>query len=96
MLSGLAAVQARLLAAAGVAIGAGPIYFVGTCGSALMTTGTMIWKVNLKSVSDCWWWFRRGCWFTGGGVALGLFGEYMARYLNWYGEKEQNPANNLS
>ncbi|KAL5366418.1 UbiA prenyltransferase family-domain-containing protein [Aspergillus floccosus] len=50
VLSGLAAVQVGLLAAAGVAAGAGPIFFAGSCGSAALTLGTMIWKVQLKNL----------------------------------------------
>ncbi|KAL4896322.1 UbiA prenyltransferase family-domain-containing protein [Aspergillus ambiguus] len=60
VLSGLAAVQVGLLAAAGVAAGAGPIFFVGSCGSAALTLGAMIWKVQLKNVQNCWWWFKNG------------------------------------
>jgi 4-hydroxybenzoate polyprenyltransferase len=84
VLSGLAVVQATLLAAAGAAIGAGPIFYVGTCGGALFTTANMIWRVRLSSVKNCWWWFRRGCWMTGGAITLGLTGEYLAHYLGWY------------
>ena len=86
VLSGLAVAQVGLLAAAGSVVGAGPIFFAGGCGSAVATLATMIWKVDLKSVSSCWWWFRNGCWFTGGGIGLGLFGDYLARYLGWYSD----------
>lgn len=79
VLSGLSVVQVGLLAAAGAAAGAGPVFFAGSCGSAAITLGTMIWKVKLKDVGNCWWWFKNGCWFTGGGIALGLFGDYLAR-----------------
>ncbi|KAF1987935.1 4-hydroxybenzoate polyprenyl transferase [Aulographum hederae CBS 113979] len=89
VLSGLAAIQIGFLAAAGMAAGAGPIYFIGTCCSAAATLGTMIWKVNLKSVSNCWWWFKHGCWFTGGGIAAGMGGEYLAQYLGMYEEKKK-------
>ncbi|KAI4794332.1 para-hydroxybenzoate-polyprenyltransferase Coq2, partial [Aureobasidium sp. EXF-8845] len=54
VLSGLAVVHATLLAAAGAAIGAGPIFYVGTCGGALLTTANMIWRVRLSSVKNCW------------------------------------------
>ena len=77
VLSGLAVVQVGLLAAAGIAAGVGPIFFVGSCGSAAATLGLMIWKVRLKEVSDCWWWFRNGAWLTGGGIASGMLTEYM-------------------
>lgn len=77
ILSGLAVVQVGLLAAAGAAIGAGPIFFAGCCGSAVTTLGIMIWKVNLKDVSSCWWWFKNGALFTGGGIASGMLAEYL-------------------
>jgi 4-hydroxybenzoate polyprenyltransferase len=79
VLSGLAVVQVGLLAAAGAATGAGPIFFAGSCGSAAVTLAAMIWHVKLKDVSNCWWWFKNGCWLTGGGISLGLFGDYLVR-----------------
>lgn len=80
VLTGLAITQIGLLAAAGVAAGAGPAFFVGSCGGALVTLGVMIKRVNLKSVKDCWWWFVNGCWTTGGVVSLGLAADYAMRY----------------
>lgn len=77
VLSGLAVVQIVLLAAAGAAVGVGPIFFVGSCGSAAATLGLMIWKVRLKDVSSCWWWFKNGALFTGGGIASGILAEYL-------------------
>ena len=77
VLSGLAVVQVGLLAAAGTAIGVGPVFFVGSCGSAAATLGLMIWKVRLKEVSSCWWWFKNGAWLTGGGIAGGMLTEYL-------------------
>jgi 4-hydroxybenzoate polyprenyltransferase len=82
ILTGLAATQVGLLAAAGVAAGVGPVFFVGSCGGAAATLAVMIWKVNLKSVNDCWWWFVNGCWFTGGAVATGLGAEYLVQYMS--------------
>ena len=77
VLSGLAVVQIGLLATAGIAAGVGPAFFVGSCGSAAATLGLMIWKVKLKELSSCWWWFRNGAWLTGGGIAGGMFVEYV-------------------
>ena len=77
VLTGLAVVQIGLLAAAGLATGVGPVFFVGSCGSAAATLGLMIWKVRLTEVSNCWWWFRNGAWLTGGGIAGGMLAEYM-------------------
>ncbi|KAI8630686.1 4-hydroxybenzoate polyprenyl transferase family protein [Xylariaceae sp. FL1651] len=81
VLTGLAVVQIGLLAGAGVATGAGPAFFIGSCGGAALTLGYMIKNVNLKSVKDCWWWFVNGCWITGGVISLGLGADYVARYL---------------
>ncbi|KAG4437032.1 hypothetical protein IFR05_007493 [Cadophora sp. M221] len=80
ILSGLAVTQIGLLAAAGVAAGAGPVFFVGSCGGAAVTLAVMIKKVNLKSVKDCWWWFVNGCWLTGGVISAGLGAEYLMQY----------------
>ena len=77
VLSGLATVQVSLLGAAGMMIDAGPAFYLGSCGSAAATLGLMIWKVKLKDVSSCWWWFSNGGLFTGGGIACGMFAEYM-------------------
>ena len=77
VLTGLALVQISLLAASGMVVNAGPAFFVLSCGSAAVTLGTMIWRVNLESVADCWWWFRWGAWFTGGGISLGMLAEYL-------------------
>ena len=79
VLCGLATVQVALLAVAGVASGAGPMFFVGGCGSAAASLGLMIWRVRLTDVSNCWWWFKNGCLLTGGGLSLGLLGDYLLR-----------------
>jgi len=92
VLTGLGLVQVSLLAAAGVASGAGPLYFVGSCGGALVTLGYMIRKVNLKSVKDCWWWFVNGCWITGGAISLGLAADYLVRYVKREEKEEAVPV----
>ncbi|KAL9003175.1 MAG: hypothetical protein Q9188_003942 [Gyalolechia gomerana] len=79
VLSGLAVVQTGLLATAGTIVGASPVFFIGSCGSAAATLGLMIWKVRLKEAGNCWWWFKYGAWFTGGGISLGLLAEYMSQ-----------------
>lgn len=93
VLSGLAVVQVGLLAVTGVAAGLGPAYFIGSCGGAALTLGIMIKRVNLKVVSDCWWWFRKGAWFTGGVISLGLAGEYISRLLVTADKNEKHGAN---
>jgi len=80
ILSGLAVIQVGLLAAAGMAAGAGPMFFIGSCGGTAVTLAIMIKKVNLKSVEDCWWWFVNGCWLTGGVISVGLGAEYFVQY----------------
>jgi len=86
VLSGLAVAQIGLLTAAGVASGAGPAFFIGSCGGAAATLAYMIKRVNLKNVKDCWWWFVNGCRFTGGAIATGLGADYLIRY---YGDEHQ-------
>ncbi|KAL4972892.1 4-hydroxybenzoate polyprenyl transferase [Aspergillus desertorum] len=81
VLSGLAVVQVALLAAAGVAAGAGPVFFIGSCGTAALTLGVMIRKVQLKNTQNCWWWFKNGCLLTGGGISLGMLLEYFTRKI---------------
>ncbi len=80
ILTGLAVTQIGLLAAAGVAAGAGPVFFIGSCGGAAVTLAVMIKKVNLKSVKDCWWWFVNGCLLTGGVISAGLVADYLVQY----------------
>ncbi|KAF4125941.1 4-hydroxybenzoate polyprenyltransferase [Geosmithia morbida] len=80
VLLGLAATQVSLLAAAGYAAGAGPAFFAGSCGGALISLGIMIRRLKLKNVQDCWWWFVHGCWITGGIISLGLAADYAVRY----------------
>ncbi|KAL6715060.1 Para-hydroxybenzoate--polyprenyltransferase, mitochondrial precursor (PHB:polyprenyltransferase) [Lecanora helva] len=87
VLSGLAIVQIGLLAAAGTSLGLGPIFFIGSCGSAAATLGLMIWKVRLKEVSSCWWWFKNGALFTGGGIATGMLAEYIFYPLSHHDER---------
>ncbi|KAF2117724.1 UbiA prenyltransferase family [Lophiotrema nucula] len=89
VLTGLSVVQIGLLAATGVTAGLGPVYFAGSCGGAALTLGTMIWRVKLKDVKNCWWWFKNGCWFTGGAIGLGLAGEYLCQYLGLYGKQAE-------
>jgi 4-hydroxybenzoate polyprenyltransferase len=89
VLSGLAVVQIGLLAASGYAAGFGPLFYIGSCGGAALTLGTMIRRVKLKEVKNCWWWFVNGAFFTGGAISLGLAGEYVAHLLGWYDENEK-------
>lgn len=79
VLSALAAVQLAFLAMAGSAVGATPVFYGTSCGSAAATLGLMIWRVRLTEVQNCWWWFKNGVWFTGGGISAGLLGEYVFR-----------------
>ena len=79
VLSMLGIFQVGLLAAAGSAVGAGPIFYIGSCATAAGTLGLMIWKVKLKDVGSCWWWFKNGALLTGGGIATGLLADYLVR-----------------
>lgn len=92
-LSVFSAGQVGLLATAGYFAGAGPLFFVGSCGGAAVALGTMIWRVNLKDVKDCWWWFKNGAWLTGGVISLGLLGDYLHRRPN---EEAQPPEQSVT
>ena len=92
VLTGLAAVQVGLLAGAGYAAGAGPVFFLGSCGGALLSLGYMIRRVNLKNVKDCWWWFVNGGWITGSTITLGLAIDYALRYAEGEGEAQRSQA----
>ena len=92
VLSGLSVVQVGLLGAAGYASGAGPIFFAGSCGGAAVTLATMIWRVRLKDVQNCWWWFKNGCWWTGGAISLGLLGDYLLRRSQEEMKSSMRPA----
>ncbi|KAJ9607930.1 Para-hydroxybenzoate--polyprenyltransferase, mitochondrial precursor (PHB:polyprenyltransferase) [Cladophialophora chaetospira] len=78
-LSVFSAAQIGLLATAGYFAGAGPIFFVGSCGGGALALATMIRRVDLKDVKDCWWWFVKGSWITGGTISLGLLADYLYR-----------------
>lgn len=80
VLSVMSAVQVALLGVAGFAAGAGPAFYVGSCGGAAATLATMIWRVRLSDVKNCWWWFIYGCLITGGTISAGLFIDYAQRY----------------
>lgn len=90
IMTGLSVAQIALLAGAGVAAHSGPIFFIGGCGSAAVSLWTMIYRAQLKDARNCWWWFKNGCWITGGGIGLGLMGDYLARRNEWYSGPEEN------
>lgn len=85
----VATVQVCLLGTAGFVIGAGPIFYAGTCGGAAITLAYMVRSVNLSDAQDCWAWFRKGAWYTGGVISLGFAGEYAAQYLGVYRVPEE-------
>ncbi|KAE8132285.1 UbiA prenyltransferase family-domain-containing protein [Aspergillus pseudotamarii] len=91
VLSALAVVQVTLLAAAGVSAGAGPVFFIGSCGSAALSLGIMIWRVQLKNVQNCWWWFKNGCLLTGGGITMGMLFDYIVRATGLGGKDTRSP-----
>ena len=67
--------QVALLACSGWLIGAGLGYFAGASLGVAISVGTMIWKVNLREPSECWWWFSNGTWFVGGSIVVGFLAE---------------------
>lgn len=94
VLMGLAITQMSLLGAAGLAAGAGPAFFIGSCGGGLLALMAMIRKVKLKDAKDCWWWFQNGCWMTGGVISTGLAVDYLSR-SETPAEEESLPTQSL-
>ena len=72
----LASVQLALLVLTGWEAEFSSIYFVGSCGGALVSLASMIAQVELENPASCAWWFHWGFWFVGGSVTGGLFGSY--------------------
>lgn len=83
VMNAIAAVQVSLLAGAGFAIGASPVFYLAVCGGAASTLTHMIQVVDLSNVKDCWAWFKRGALLTGGVISAGLGLEYLIQYFGW-------------
>ena len=81
LLSVVALVQVFLLVVTGLIATLGAIYFSGTCGGTVIALGMMVRRLDVKSPANCLWWFEYGCWTTGGAIACGLIGEYIARLI---------------
>lgn len=77
----LAMLQVMLLACTGWLIGAGPLYFAGCYFGVTVSLGVMIWKVDLRQPSECWWWFSNGTWFVGGSIVFGFLGQVWGNKL---------------
>lgn len=75
VLSLFAISQVALLSCSGWLIGAGPWYFAGASLGVAISLGMMIWNVNLREPSECWWWFSNGAWFVGGSIVVGFLAE---------------------
>lgn len=92
ILTALAAAQTGLLAAAGAALGVGPAYYIGVCGASIVGNAVQIYKVRLDDPANCWWWFRKGVWITGGTIAAGMGLEYGMQYLQLYEKVEETTS----
>lgn len=77
LLSSLAVLQVALLVGTGHVMEMDFSYLALSCGGALATLGYMIWSVDLRKPEECWWWFKNGCWYTGGAIAGGFLLEYL-------------------
>ena len=77
VLSGLSVVQVGFLALAGYLSGAGPAFYVISCGGACVSLDSMMRLVKLEDPQNCWWWFVNGAWMTGGVISSGLLVDYI-------------------
>ena len=75
----LATVQVALLIITGWQASLSPVYFVGSCGGALVSLISMIVVVDLRKPESCAWWFEYGLWLVGGSIVVGLFGSYVEK-----------------
>ena len=81
LLAAVALIQVLLLAVTGLVAALGYTYYAGTCGGTIITLGIMLRRLDVESPANCLWWFKYGCWITGGAVASGLVGEYVTRLV---------------
>ncbi|EMD85892.1 hypothetical protein COCC4DRAFT_202529 [Bipolaris maydis ATCC 48331] len=54
----------------------GILYYAVTVVGCILSVGTMVVKVDLKSPASCWLWFSQGFWLTGLAIFGGLFADY--------------------
>ena len=76
LLTGAALAQVTLLCCTGWLIGATAVYFVTTCLGTGLMLGRMVSRVDLDDPRDCFWWFTKGCFFTGATISSGFVAEY--------------------
>ncbi|EUC42421.1 hypothetical protein COCMIDRAFT_103530 [Bipolaris oryzae ATCC 44560] len=53
----------------------GVLYYAFTVIGCMLSVGTMVVKVDLKSPASCWLWFSQGFWLTGLAIFGGLFAD---------------------
>ncbi|KAI9698316.1 MAG: Para-hydroxybenzoate--polyprenyltransferase, mitochondrial precursor (PHB:polyprenyltransferase) [Bogoriella megaspora] len=78
LLAGLSTTFAGLFLSTGLLIDAGEVFFLGV-GITTMLLFVMLGRIDLKSPSNCGWWFDRGSLFIGGSIAFSLGGQYVMR-----------------
>ena len=71
-------IQMGFLVLTGAMISAGPAFYTGVVGTAVLLF-QMVAAVDVGNPSSCWWWFKYGALLVGGGEFLSLLGEYLRR-----------------
>lgn len=82
VLASLGFAQTALLVSSGFMLGLSPVFYLSSCVGCAATAGLIVHNVQLHNVASCAWWFRMGCWITGGAINLGLAAEYGATVLS--------------
>ena len=82
LLSILSAGQVASQFAAGVAMNASMVNYLGSCIVMCLLLSAMIWKIDVANPEDCWWWFQWGSLLMGWTTTLSLVGKYSIRYLS--------------
>ncbi|KAI1343216.1 putative 4-hydroxybenzoate polyprenyl transferase [Xylariaceae sp. FL0016] len=75
----LAVLHVTLLGVCGWWAGFGPVYFLGTVGTAGAFMFYYIYDVDLGSPAACGAWFYKQCWLGGSAVLAGFLGEYILK-----------------
>ena len=73
----LSMLEVVLLATTGYAMGFGGAYWPVTVGGTAAVLVYMLMTWDIDSPADCWYWFCRLIWYTGGTICGGLAGEYI-------------------
>ena len=74
-------VQIALLCYTGTIMEASLSYFILTCGGTSLTTGRLLYKVDLQDPKDCIRWFKKASLHTGLSILSGFLANYVEQVI---------------